>query len=147
MIHVFHVFKKHARIPKAYYNNEMRKVFSEWSSTLPSPNGYLKENQLVLPKGCTDQREVQRLGAVLIQDIIGYSSEQEKRRLVQHSQERGSPGWVCRIRIERQNRNSAKDSRVWENSRSSQNSLLNRKLTYNKKATQLSGFLIWSSWS
>lgn len=63
---------------------EFNTSFTEW---------LFEGEPALLPKGCTDQREVQRLGAVIIQDIIGYSSEQKKRRLVQHSQERGSPGW------------------------------------------------------
>lgn len=74
MISVFQLYKKLLRIPKLSYTPEIRKVISEWDKELNSKTGYVENDILHLPIQYKDMFHLNRVGGILINDIIGYSS-------------------------------------------------------------------------
>jgi hypothetical protein len=73
MIKVFQVYKKLARIPKPFYTTENRQSFNQWPKTLESLNGYVNNDELILPIERKKNINLNNPESIIIQDILGYS--------------------------------------------------------------------------
>jgi hypothetical protein len=93
MIQVFHIFKKNAVIPKQDYTPELRKSFFEWGNQLVSRLGKIQDKQLLLATEYEGLIPVTRTGAVIIQDIIGYSGTSAKSDYLRYAKSMDLPDW------------------------------------------------------
>jgi len=90
-MHVFHVYKKHARIPKPQYTTELRKKFKIWDKTIVSQNGFIEDGCLILPENRQDNINVKRTGGLIIQDIVGFSGTIAELNVKRKSKDRNTP--------------------------------------------------------
>ncbi len=93
MIQVFHIFKKHAQILKADYTPDLRKSFFEWEDQMTSRLGTIQNNKLLLPADQKERINSNRIGTLIIQDIIGYSDKGGRPVLEREVRKLDFPDW------------------------------------------------------
>lgn len=101
MIDVIHIFKKHAQIPKPYYTPELRKSFELWGKEIVSQIGHIQADILVLPRFRKPEINLNRIGTLILQDIIGYSGTEAKINFKKQAKEFNLPDWFLEQQLKR----------------------------------------------
>ena len=66
---IIQVFKSTKRFTKTTYTTENRKRFLEWKNTIKSSNGFIEQNNLILPLECQQNPDIKSADVLLLQDV------------------------------------------------------------------------------